>query len=127
MQQKAMWSAFKASDEMNQLWAWRTDYDMGAPTRSTQQISGWDGGSGSASRGQKEEGLGSWLCMNTALTCPDKHKIRMFAAREDRATEVPVTLGYTRHETVAIENVTGLVAHREGNLNSQTSEMKSRD
>jgi len=44
---------------MNQLWAWRTDYDMGAPLRPAQQISGRDGESGSSSRGQKEEGLGS--------------------------------------------------------------------
>jgi len=65
--------------------------------------------------------------MNTALTFPDKHKIRIFAAREDRATEVPVTLGYTRHETAALENVAGHVAHREGNLSSQTSAVKSRD
>jgi len=51
----------------------------------------------------------------------------MFAAKEDRATEVPVTVVYPRRETAALENVAGLVAHREGNLNSQTSAVKSRD
>ena len=86
----------------------------------SQQISGQVGTEGPdpPPEGRRKRVLAAWLGYEHRTHLSDKHKIRMFAAREDRPIEVPVILGYTRHETGALESVAGLVAHREGNLNS---------